>query len=89
VVLTQTASFDAGLDVVVRRKLGTVGTLWAASGMLIGGGMRGRATTILPDQREFHIRADRPMHVQVDGDYLGETEDVAFESVPGALRVIC
>ena len=89
VVLTETASFDAGLDVAVRRKLGTVGTLWAASGMLAGGGLRGRATTVLTDQREFRIRADRPMHLQVDGDYLGETEQVDFQSVPAALRVIC
>jgi diacylglycerol kinase family enzyme len=89
VVLTKTASFDAGLDLVVRRKLGTAGTLWAASGMLAGGGLRGRATTVLTDLHEFRIRADRPMHLQVDGDYLGECEDVAFESVPAALRVIC
>ena len=89
VVLTETASFDAGLDLVVRRKLGTVGTLWAASGMLAGNGLRGRATTVLADQQEFRIRADRPMHLQVDGDYLGETELVDFQSVPGALRVIC
>jgi diacylglycerol kinase family enzyme len=89
VVLTSTASFDAGLDLVVRERLGTVGTLWAASGMLAGGGLRGRATTILPDQREFRIRADRPTHFQVDGDYLGEVEDVAFQAVPAALRVIC
>src|SRR4051812_15944244 len=89
VVLTSSASFDAGLDLVVRRKLGTVGTLWAASGMLTGGGIRGHATTILTDQREFRIRADRPMHLQLDGDYLGETESVAFQSVPAALRVIC
>jgi diacylglycerol kinase family enzyme len=89
VVLTKTASFDAGLDLVTVRRLRTVGTLWAASGMLTGGGIRGRATTVLPDQREFRIRADRPMHLQVDGDYLGETEDVAFQSVPAAIRVIC
>ena len=89
VVLTESASFDAGLDLVVRRKLGTLGTLWAASGMLAGGGIRGRATTILRDQREFRIRADRPMHLQLDGDYLGETECVDFLSVPAALRVIC
>jgi len=57
--------------------------------MLTGGGLRGRATTILADQREFRIRADRPMHFQVDGDYLGEVEEVAFQSVPAALRVIC
>ena len=89
VVLTKTASFDAGLDLVVRRRLGTLGTLWAASGMLAGAGLRGKATTVLTDLREFRIRADRPMHLQVDGDYLGETDDVAFESVPGAIRVIC
>jgi len=89
VVLTKTASFDAGLDLVVRRRLGTVGTLWAASGMLAGSGLRGRATTVLTDLREFRIQADRPMHLQVDGDYLGETEGVAFQSVPAALRVIC
>jgi diacylglycerol kinase family enzyme len=29
------------------------------------------------------------MHLQVDGDYLGEREAVSFESVPAALRVIC
>ena len=89
VVLTKTASFDTGLDLVVRRRLGTAGTLWAASGMLTGGGIRGRATTVMTDLREFRIRAARPMHLQVDGDYLGECEDVAFESVPAALRVVC
>jgi diacylglycerol kinase family enzyme len=89
VVLTKTASFDAGLDLVTLRRLRTVATLWAASGMLTGRGLGGRAATVLTDQREFRIRAEHPMHLQVDGDYLGETEDVAFQSVPGALRVIC
>ena len=89
VVLTKTASFDRGLDVAVRTSLSTVGTLWAAGGMLSKGGMRGRGTRIFTDQREFRLVADRPMHFQVDGDYLGERESVRFESVPAALRVIC
>lgn len=89
VVLTPTASFDSGLDVVARRRLGTIGTLWAASGMLTSHGIRGRATLVLPDQREFRIRADRPTHLELDGDYLGEVEDIAFQSVPAALRVVC
>src|SRR3954463_14741901 len=55
VVLTQTASFDAGLDLVAMRRLRTVGTLWAASGMLTGRGLRGRSTLVLPDQREFRV----------------------------------
>lgn len=89
VVLTKTASFDAGLDLVTMRRLRAVGTLWAASGMLTGRGLVGRAAEVLTDQREFRIRADRPMHLQVDGDYLGETDNVAFQSVPAAIRVIC
>lgn len=89
VVLTPTASFDAGLDLVAMRRLRTVGTLWAASGMLAGVGLRGRAVLSLPDQATFRVVADRPTHQQVDGDYLGEVESVEFTSVPGALRVIC
>jgi diacylglycerol kinase family enzyme len=88
VVLTPGASFDRGLDLVVLRKLRTVGTLWAASGMLGEGGIRGRAATILEDLTEFRLVADRPMHLQVDGDYLGEREAVSFTAVPAALRVI-
>ena len=89
VVLTPTASFDAGLDVVTMRKLRTIGTLWAAGGMLAGGGMRGRSTLILPDQAQFRVVAEHPTHLQVDGDYLGEVESVEFTSVPAALRVVC
>jgi diacylglycerol kinase family enzyme len=89
VVLTPTASFDAGLDVVAMQRLRTVGTLWAAGGMLTGVGLRGRSVVALPDQATFRVVADRPTHQQVDGDYLGEVESVEFTSVPGALRVVC
>jgi diacylglycerol kinase family enzyme len=89
IVLTPGASFDRGLDLVALRRLRTVGTLWAASGMLGPTGIRGRSPLVLEDLREFRVVADRPMHLQVDGDYLGETEAVRFESVPAALRVIC
>jgi diacylglycerol kinase family enzyme len=89
VVLTPGASFDRGLDLIALRKMRTVGTLWAASGMLGPDGIRGRSTLVLEDQTEFRVVADRPMHLQVDGDYLGETEAIRFQSVPDALRVIC
>ena len=89
VVLTRGASFDRGLDLIALRRMRTVGTLWAASGMLGAGGIRGRATVVLEDLHTFRLAADRPMHFQVDGDYLGERESVLFESVPAALRVIC
>jgi diacylglycerol kinase family enzyme len=89
VVLTPSASFDRGLDLVALRRLRTVGTLWAAGGMLTSKGIRGRSTMVFEDLDEFTIVADRPVHLQVDGDYLGETETVRFLNVPAALRVIC
>lgn len=89
VVLTRSASFDAGLDLVAMKRLRTVGTLWAASGMLFGDGLRGRAALVLPDLPEFRIVADHPVHLQIDGDYLGERESVTFRSHPNAIRVVC
>jgi len=89
VVLTPTASFDRGLDLIALRKMRTVGTLWAAGGMLTSGGIRGRSSLVYEDLDEFTIVADRPGHLQVDGDYLGERERVRFVNVPHALRVIC
>jgi diacylglycerol kinase family enzyme len=89
IVLTPNASFDRGLDLIALKRLRTVGTLWAAGGMLTAKGIRGRSTLVHEDLDEFTIVADRPVHLQVDGDYLGERERVRFVSVPGALRVIC
>jgi diacylglycerol kinase family enzyme len=89
ITLTTTASFDTGLDLVVLRKFGIVRTLWAASGMLTGVGVRGRSRMALHDLGEFRLVAERPMHFEVDGDYLGERDDVSFTSVQSAIRVVC
>jgi diacylglycerol kinase family enzyme len=43
---------------------------------------------VFEDLSEFRLTADRPLHFQVDGDYLGEREAVAFRAVPRALRVV-
>jgi diacylglycerol kinase family enzyme len=40
------------------------------------------------DQASFSLRARRPIAVQVDGEYVGERECVAFSAIPHALRVI-
>ncbi len=32
--------------------------------------------------------AERPLPVQVDGDYIGEHDEAVFEALPGALRVV-
>ncbi|MDQ1684343.1 MAG: hypothetical protein QOC82_1080 [Frankiaceae bacterium] len=89
ITVTPTASFDAGLDLAVLRKFGTIGTLRAAAGMFGAEGIRGRHVATWADLSEFTLRADRPMHVEVDGDYLGEREGLHLQAVPAALRVIC
>jgi len=89
ITLTTTATFDTGLDLLAMRRFGIIRTLYAASGMLTGHGARGKSALILRDLREFRLVADRPMHVEVDGDYLGEREILTVHSVPAAIRVIC
>jgi diacylglycerol kinase family enzyme len=88
IMLSPSAAFDVGLDLVALRRVGLFGTLWAASGMLSTKGVRGRASRVFTDLREFSLTAERPMHLQVDGDYLGERESATFRAVPRALRVI-
>jgi diacylglycerol kinase family enzyme len=88
VTLSRTAAFDRGLDVVAMRRLRTLSTLWAVSGMFGATGIRGRAARVWEDLAEFTVTAERATHVQVDGDYLGERERVRFAAVPHALRVL-
>jgi diacylglycerol kinase family enzyme len=88
IVLSPQASFDAGLDLVVRDRNGLIGTLWAAGGMLTSHGLRGRHTRAFHDLAEFRLTADTPMHLQVDGDYLGLCEAAEFRAAPDAIRVI-
>lgn len=40
------------------------------------------------DRVRLVVRADRPMPVQCDGEYLGERSEMVVESVPWALRVL-
>ena len=83
------AAFDAGLDLFALRKLGTATTLTALRRMLTKAGPpRGRRVLALHDEARLTIRADRPVAFQVDGEYVGELEQMAFSSVPDALRII-
>lgn len=88
IVLTPQASFDSGLDLVVRDRNGLLGTLWAAGGMLTSHGLRGRHTRAFHDLAEFRLTADTPMHLQVDGDYLGRCDQAHLQAVADAIRVI-
>lgn len=84
------ASFDTGLDLMAMRRLGLFGTLHTAAGLLSQKkpGPRGRSPISRHDLSEFRIRSDRPIALQVDGDYVGEREAVSLRCVPRALRVV-
>ena len=84
------AGFDTGLDIFALRRMRTVGTLSALRQMFAQRSEPpgGRDVVSLHDQPSFTLRADRPVALQVDGEYVGEHESVTFRAVPRALRVI-
>jgi diacylglycerol kinase family enzyme len=84
------SSFESGLDLFALRKLGTVATVRALYQMLRQGGPppHGRHVMTVHDRPGFTLSAERPMALQVDGEYVGEAEQVRFRSVPAALRII-
>src|SRR6201995_3084894 len=87
---TPAASFDAGLDAFMLRRLRTISTLNAMRQMArrSGGPLTGKYVVSLHAQGKITVRSRKPVALQVDGDYVGDAESVTFRSVPGALRVI-
>ena len=51
--------------------------------------LKNRHVLYLHDQRSIRVSSDVPLPVHVDGEYIGERQDVLVESVPDALSVIC
>jgi diacylglycerol kinase family enzyme len=84
------ASFDTGLDLLGFRRLGTIGTIRTLRQMLAERTEppRGRTVVAGHDLPEIRLAADRPLAFQLDGEYMGEVEEVRLRSVPHALRVI-
>src|ERR1700759_400420 len=87
---TPAASFDAGLDAFMLRRLRTISTLNAMRQMARRSGrpLTGKYVVNLHAQGKITVRSRKPVALQVDGDYVGDAESVTFRSVPGALRVI-
>jgi diacylglycerol kinase family enzyme len=83
------ADFDGGLDVMAMRKLKSVSSLAVVRQMFDAKPrLKSRATFQVHDAAEFTVSSDRPLAYQLDGDYLGEIEEVTFVSVPEALSVV-
>jgi diacylglycerol kinase family enzyme len=86
---TPDIDFDSGLGLYARRRMGVAGMVFSMARLSgdkphIGG----RGAFVTQDLPALTVRADEPLPVQVDGDFLGPREKLVFRSVPGALEVI-
>ncbi len=81
-------SFDTGLGLFALSRLGP-GTIARHAGQVLRGASRPKGHNLLFRDDEPHVRvmSAKPVRVQVDGDLLGEQNEVHFFSVPDALRV--
>ncbi|MFN2519272.1 MAG: diacylglycerol kinase family lipid kinase, partial [Jatrophihabitantaceae bacterium] len=82
-------TLDSDLAIYARRRMGAFGILY---GMARMSGPRprigNRGAYVASDLETVTVRADEPMPVQVDGDYLELREKLTFRSVPRALRIV-
>ena len=84
------ASFDTGLDLLGFASLSTIATLQALRQMLSSRQrpLHGRGLVSAHDLPILALTASRPLAFQIDGEYMGEVENVRFQSMPRALRVV-
>ncbi len=86
---TPEASFEAGMDVYARRRMGTPGVLWSMSQMARRKPRSpGLGAVLLHDVERFVLRCDVAMQLQVDGDLVGPQDRIEFSSVRQAISVL-
>ena len=82
--------FNSGLDLLALRRL-QLTTIVSAVGQMLyvrNRPVRGRDLLSVQGAESLTLRSVRPIALQVDGEYLGETEAVKFQFVPHALRFV-
>jgi diacylglycerol kinase family enzyme len=86
---TPDASFDSGLDLYARRRMGAVSVLYSLAQMTRKKPRSGGWGAVLRhDLSGLVLRSDEPIPVQVDGDLLEPRDSMQFWSVPRALNVM-
>ena len=82
--------FSSGLDVLALRRLRLMRIVAAVGQMLYVRSRppRGRDLLTVLGSETLTVRSARPIALQVDGEYLGETEAVKFQFAPHSLRVM-
>ena len=82
--------FNSGLDLLALQRLRLTTVLNAVGQMLYVRSRppRGRNLLSVLGSESLTLRSARPIALQADGEYLGETEAVKFQFVPHALRIV-
>jgi YegS/Rv2252/BmrU family lipid kinase len=85
--LAPNEGLQSPFSVVTFRSMDLVPMLLSIGRALKGGGVRGKAVDVRTDVRDVTISSEQPFPYQLDGDYLGETTNLAFTWVPDAVRL--
>jgi YegS/Rv2252/BmrU family lipid kinase len=86
---TPDASFDTGLDIFARTRMGTVGVLWTVAHIARKAPRPARLGSLVRhDLADFTITTDTAMPLQVDGELIGPRTSVRFRAAPHALNVL-
>ncbi len=88
--LAPEATLDRALAAVTLRSLALPKLLAAAGAAFTGGGRLGRLRHVdyRSDLDGLTVRGHGPFPYQVDGDYLGEIDELVFEHRPAAMRLV-
>lgn len=86
---TPDVTFDSGLGLYARRRMGIPGLLWSM-GRMSGSRARigRRGAFVRHDLTHLTVISDDPLPLQVDGDALEPRQKVTFRSVPDAVHVV-
>ena len=88
---TPASRFELGLDAFALTHSSTAVTGWILSQMFFPKGLpeRGEGYLTWHDEGSLTITSDHPRAFQIDGEYLGDREQVNCRSLPNALRIVC
>lgn len=88
---TPSSRFELGLDAFALTQSSHALIGWILSQMLFPKGLPGSGDGYVTwhDQASLCISSPHPRAFQIDGEYLGDREQVNFHSIPKALRIIC
>jgi diacylglycerol kinase family enzyme len=82
--------FNSGLDLLALQRL-RLTTVFNAVGQMLyvrSRPPRGQGMVSILGSESLTLRSTRPIAMQADGEYLGETEAVKLQFVPHALRIV-